>query len=53
METVTLIGIFLGGLGIGVLLSFFLLERYYQLLIVIKNKLDNFKAEGEGGQWLK
>lgn len=53
MDVVIMVCIFMGGVGLGIILSFSILERYYQALTAITTKLDQFKAEGEGQHWLK
>ena len=44
---------FVGGLGLGILLSFSMLERYYSGLMRISDMLDEFKSEGHDDKWLK
>jgi len=43
----------MGGFGIGVFLSFVLLERYYQGLLDVADMLKDFKSEGHDDKWLK
>ena len=43
----------IGGFGIGVFVSFVLLERYYQGLTKVADMLEEFKSEGHDDKWLK
>ena len=43
----------IGGFGIGVFVSFVLLERYYQGLMKVADMLKEFKSEGHDNKWLE
>ena len=43
----------ISGFGIGVFVSFVLLERYYQGLMKVADMLKEFKSEGHDNKWLE